>query len=379
MTAGARLRSGLIVIAVAVVAMFAYRFRIQRDLVDFDVYRTAAARAMHAEPLYRPEDGHFQFKYLPAFAVAMAPFAASGRETARASWYAMSVALLVLFVRHSVLALPDRRRPVQMLLWSTVLVTAKFWIKEVALGQTNLLLATLLMATFFAMQGRRPRLAGVLVALAVVVKPYAILFVPWVAWSAGLAAVGPIALVLAAALLLPAGLFGWHGNLEQLAGWYRTVTDTTAPNLVYPENVSFATMWAKWIGAGHAASRLAIASIAVSVIAAAFVVRRGRTVRVPRYLELGLLGLLVPLLSPQGWDYVLLLGLPAMVCLIDRLNELPSAWRAATLAAFAATSFTVFDLLGRALYTYFMTLSIVTVGAIVLLAGLIELRRRALA
>ena len=44
-------------------------------MVDFEVYRTAAARALDAEPLYRADDGHYQFKYLPAFALAMAPFA----------------------------------------------------------------------------------------------------------------------------------------------------------------------------------------------------------------------------------------------------------------------------------------------------------------
>ncbi len=33
-----------------------YRARIQREMVDFDVYRTAATRAMHAEPLYRQSE-----------------------------------------------------------------------------------------------------------------------------------------------------------------------------------------------------------------------------------------------------------------------------------------------------------------------------------
>ena len=43
--------------------------RTQRDgLVDFVVPRTAAERFLAHEPLYRPEDGHYQYKYLPAFA-----------------------------------------------------------------------------------------------------------------------------------------------------------------------------------------------------------------------------------------------------------------------------------------------------------------------
>ena len=70
----------------------------------------------------------------------------------------------------------------------------------------------------------------------------------------------------------------------------------------------------------------------------------------PAYLEFGLLMMLVPLLSPQGWDYVLLLATPAAVCLVDRFREMPRPWRIVTAVAFAFMSFTIFDLLGRTLY-----------------------------
>ena len=52
------------------------------------MYRTASVRALAAEPLYRPEDGHLtEYKYLPAFAFAMAPFGALPREAATVVWY----------------------------------------------------------------------------------------------------------------------------------------------------------------------------------------------------------------------------------------------------------------------------------------------------
>ena len=57
--------------------------RVEREMPDFGVYRTAATRALRAEPLYRAEDGHYQFKYLPAFAVAMAPFALLDPDAAK--------------------------------------------------------------------------------------------------------------------------------------------------------------------------------------------------------------------------------------------------------------------------------------------------------
>ncbi len=41
-----------------------YAKKIERRMPDYEVYRRAAARAARAEPLYRPSDGHYQFKFL---------------------------------------------------------------------------------------------------------------------------------------------------------------------------------------------------------------------------------------------------------------------------------------------------------------------------
>ena len=85
------------------------------------------------------------------------------------------------------------------------------------------------------------------------VKPYALVLLPWLAWTAGWRALVVFGLVLAAGLLLPAATYGWNGNLTLLHEWYRTVTDTTGPNLLGAETISFASMWAKWLGPGPTA------------------------------------------------------------------------------------------------------------------------------
>ena len=106
---------------------------------------------------------------------------------------------------------------------------------------------------------------------------------------------------------------------------------------------------------------------------------RRRHVAEPNYLEGAYFFVLVPLLSPQGWDYVLLIALPAYMCLVDRWHELSPNWRAAALTGFFLTSFTIFDLLRRPLYTHLMQLAAVSVGAMLIAACLIRLRWRAVA
>jgi hypothetical protein len=218
-----------------------------------------------------------------------------------------------------------------------------------------------------------------MVGVGVFVIPYAVILLPWLLPAAGLHGVVAAATVLIAGPLAPALVYGWAGNIDQVLGWYRTVTDTTAPNLLQPENVSLATMWAKWLGPGPVAGRLAVATVALALIVVAWAVWRRARVRLPAYLEFGLLMLLVPLISPQGWDYVLLVTTPAVVCLIDRFGEMTPPWRAVTAVAAGLMSFTIFDLLGRALYTRLMAVNIVSVAALALFVSLAHLRGRGVA
>jgi hypothetical protein len=359
-------------------AAIMYRARIQREMVDFDVYRTAAHRALAGEPLYRASDGHYQFKYLPAFALAMAPFALVDLEAAKVIWFGLSAGLLTAFVRWSVRGLPERRRPERILLWLTVLFMAKFYAHELTLGQTNILLGALLVGALLAVQVDLPNLAGVLIGAAAFVKPYALLLMPWLAFTYGFTAVLSGIGVLGFGLVLPALVYGWSGNVDLLVAWFKAVTGTTEGNLLGADNVSLAAMWAKWLGIGPPATALAtITTGAILGLVATVWVRRQQIAN-PDYLEFALLMLVVPLLSPQGWDYVLLLGTPAVVFLLDRWFEVGREWQVATALSLALMGLTVFDLMGRALYMQFMALSIVSVAAIGAAVALTHLRWRSL-
>jgi hypothetical protein len=374
-----RLKPFLVPIVLIIVAAALYQAKIRREMVDFGVYRTAGARARAAEPLYRAEDGHYQFKYLPAFALAMEPFASLEPDAAKTIWFAMSIGLLTAYVRWAVRALPERRRSETTLIWLTVILMAKFYGHELTLGQTNVLLGTLLVAALLAAQIDRPGLAGALIGAAAFVKPYALVLLPWLGVTYGIGAVGVSLVVVVAGLVLPAFVYGWSGNVQLLAGWLHTVTESTAPNLLVSDNISLAAMWAKWIGPGQAASALAIGSTIAALGLAAAVWWRRKGIDAPEYLEFALLMLFVPLLSPQGWDYVLLLATPAVVCLMDRWSEMSVGWRVSVGLALALMGLTVFDVMGRDLYTRFMTLSIVSVAALGVAAALASLRWKAIA
>lgn len=368
-----------LVFALIVVGLYGI-LRLERDeLVDFAVPRTAAARFVAHEPLYRPEDQHYQYKYFPAFALAMVPFTWMPKGVAEFTWFTLTVAMAWLLLHLSLTALPDRRTSARALFWLTLLLNGKFLVKELGFGQFNLPVALLLIGAVIAAQHGRLYTAGALVAAGVFVKPYALVLVPWLAWRLGWRALVPFGLVLGGGLLLPAAWYGWNGNVTLLQEWYRTVTETTGPNLMGPDNISFASMWAKWIDPGRPATALALASAIASVAAGIVLMSKWRRVSDPDYLEVAYFLVLVSLLSPQGWDYTLVIALPAYMCLVDRWPELSPNWRMVALAGFLLTSFTIFDLFGRSLFTLLMRWGAISVGAVLIAICLIHVRSRALA
>jgi hypothetical protein len=138
-------------------------------------------------------------------------------------------------------------------------------------------------------------------------------------------------------------------------------------------------MYAKWLGISVLSATLAAASALVLLVGVAMVFFRRRLVWAPEGLEGSLLLLLIPLLSPQGWDYVLLIATPAIIYLANYLDTLPRPMRALTVVAALTIGLSLFDLMGRAAYAAFMGAAVISVCALVLVGSLLTLRLKAVA
>ena len=361
----------------ALVALFAYK--VSAKMPDFEVYWRAGARALAAEPLYREEDEHYQLKYLPAFAVLAIPAGALPLPVAKAIWFGATVALIPVLLILSLELLPVRRKPAWLIGLLTFVLMAKFYGHELVLGQVNVLFAALIVSAVLLAANQRAVAAGLLVALAVVIKPYAVLFVPWLAAQRAVRALVCAAAGIAAALVLPAAVYGPRATLALHRDWWRTVSESTAPNLLNADNVSLAAMYAKWLGTGAAAAALAAITAAVLLAVAAMAFTWRRNLARPEGLEVSLLLTLIPLLSPQGWDYVFLLATPAVVYVVNYDRDLPSPLRIAVWIAMAIAAFTLYDIVGRRLYSGFMAWSMVSVCYLVVIGTLASLRWRKVA
>jgi len=365
--------------ALLAAALGAFVLRVSRDMHDSEVPWTAARRAAAAEPLYRAGDEHYQFKYLPAFAVLAIPLGVMPLAVAKGVWFVGSVALLVGLMTLSVRLLPEQRKPTTLLVVSAIVVLAKFYARELDMGQVNLPFAMTVTGALLAMKTKRDLLAATLIVLSIAIKPYGALLLPVVVARRQRVGIVAAAIGCLLLLLLPVPLYGWSGTVDLHESWWETVTETTAPNLLNPDNVSLASLYAKWLGMTFLSTILAAASALVLLAGVMMVFLRRRSIPFPEGLEGSLLLLLIPLLSPQGWDYVLLIATPAIVYLANYLDTLPGPLRVITVIAGLTIGLSLFDIMGRAAYAAFMGAGIISVCALVLVAALTTLRLKAVA
>jgi hypothetical protein len=295
---------------------------------------------------------------------------------AKGAWFAASAVLMLVLLGLSLRAMPEVHRPPAVVVVITFLAMAKFYAHELVLGQVNLLFAVIVVLAIVWLRSGKDAAAGLLLALAVVVKPYAMIFAPWLATRRNRTAFLTMAGGLLILLLLPAARYGWDGNLRLLGDWWHTVTATTAPNLTNPDNVSLSAMFTRWLGAESPAPILAAVAGAMLLVLTAIVIAGRGNLPVPETLEGSLLLLLIPLLSPQGWDYVFLIGTPAVMLLVNDLPSLPRGLRVATIVAIAVVALSIYDVMGRMAYSLFMRLSLITVCVVIEIAALIALRFR---
>lgn len=364
---------------VILTAVLVFVFRMSDGMRDFEVYWVGSRDAAAGEALYREDAGHYRYKYFPSFAVLAIPLGLMPLPVAKAVWFAASVVLLVLFINLSRQLLPEQRTSTAFIVTAVLLTLGKFFGRELALGQANLLFGVLALWAVLAMKSGRETLAGVLLAFTIAIKPYGVLFLPWLVARKERAGIVAAGIALAAIVVLPVPFYGVAGTIALYRDWWATVTETTASTLTSQDSVSFAGMYAKWLSPGPLATSLAVITSAGALAIVAAVFKRRSFVRFPEALEASLLLMLVPLLSPQGWDYVLLLAAPAIVLLANERDRLSPALRTAAIIAALTMGLSVFDLMGRSAYAAFMQLAPISVCASVLYASLYVMRVRKIA
>lgn len=356
-------------------------FRIESSMVDFEVNYTAGKRLKWGETLYRVEDEHFMFKYPPPAAILYVPLSYLPIGIAKAIWFflvILSSVAIVLLSRH---LFPENRRPAKWTLLIPVLVLTRYFFREIELGQINALItAILLIMTIVLIRSEKKQsrilevAGGILWGIAVVLKPYAVVFFPYFILRKKVIPAISGMLWICIALAIPIYYYGWNGNKVVLYEWITSLSQSTPRLTATQDNISIFALFAKWTDNAAWAVYPALFSIFVLGLFILLAINKRSKQNSPTALESSLILMCIPLVSPLGWDYTLLMALPGLMIIICHFFSLPELARWILAINLSVIFFSLYDIMGRELYASFMSFSVITLNFLILMAYLFYLR-----
>lgn len=357
-----------------------YRIGVRGDMTDFGVCYRNGRRVLDGETLYRASDGHLQFKYAPVAAFFYAPLSLLPWEAAKVVWYYLELGLLFGIFWLSFKLLPDRPKKPALVLAAAFLVLLKFIGREIELGQVNLLILFLLTSMIALTTRRKDAAAGVLWALSLFFKPYALVFLPYFLLKKRFKLVLAGAGVVLAGLALPALDYGLRGDWGVHGEWISSLSRSTPALTAAGDTASlYAFLWKAlpghpqlWVRILWIVFGLALGVLFLVMMGAA----RKRLRPAPEVLESAFLLILIPMASPLGWYYNYLYSAPAVILVICSLRELPKLGKWVVVADLIMIGASLSEVLGKSLFDFYRSYSLVVVNFLVGLAALAYLRLR---
>ena len=368
------------VVLLLAVLILGYFASIGRDSTDFGVCYKAGQRIKAGEMLYRPSDGHLQYKYAPVAADFYRLFAFFPWETAKVLWYLLSLAALAAtgWLTHKLI--PEPKKKAGMALGLAFLVMLKYLGRELQLGQVNILIILMLTAMSVLFSGKKDFWAGVVWGVSLIFKPYALVFLPYFALKKRLKVLlGGLAAVTVG-LILPAINYGLRGNWEILKAWKSSLSQSTPGLLTVGDNASLFAFVLKVSRGQWSPGVIAILGLSASAIGLGFLYmmfkKKTLDPRTSEVTELAFLFVLIPLFSPLGWYYNYLYGFLAVVIMLYRMGEFPAWLKGTAVVNFALIGGTLREVLGKTLFRFYTHHSLATLNFLVVLALLFYLQVR---
>jgi hypothetical protein len=380
-TMSSRRKTALFVLLGFLFFMSLFLIKVKDDMEDFEVNYKAGKRLLWGETLYRFEDEHFMFKYFPCSALLYVPVSYLPLPAAKAVWYSLVVlcSVFLFYFSHRLVFSPKKINGFLIML--PLLILARYFFREIELGQINALVTMILLLMVWLMSSGKDRssqknefFSGCLWGLATALKPYAFIFFPYFIMKRKWRAVFSGIVFIFLALLTPSLYYGFKGNLAVLKEWYATLSQSTPRLLSTWDNISLIGFFMKWTGNQALSLVLAGFVIGILVLLVLILVLKGSDVPRPEVLDSSILLICIPLVSPLGWDYTLLMSVLGVTILVYNIWNFSKLWKIVLLVNFFIIAFSIYDILGRELYGGFMTRSIPTLNFLLIIGYLASLR-----
>jgi hypothetical protein len=195
-------------------------------LSDFSVYHKAAGRLVTGENLYQGDmDGFYRYKYSPTAALYFVPLGFLPIHLAKVLYWIFlsAVVCLGLFLSFR-LANPDAKdeKPARQnnIILISALVMGVSIERELHLGQVNQLLLISYLSFILFLRARREILASLILAAGIFLKPFGLIFFPYLLARRKFTAVFFLLIFLVLLGMVPALFTGFGDLAGQFSGWF---------------------------------------------------------------------------------------------------------------------------------------------------------------
>jgi hypothetical protein len=360
---------------------------------DFRVVHRAATRVLHTENLYNFDDGHYLYKYSPFFAILAAPLGLFSFKLGEIIWLlVMCLCLAFILNRCKKMILGDKPPPPYLYLL-TVLFASKFLVREITLGQTDLLMLFFIFLFISFLDQGKEFLGGFFLSLSVLIKPVSLIFALYLLYKKKFKPVGYLIIFCILFLFIPAIIYGFSTNLKLLSGWKTIMSVSSPPLLAVDLNQSLFAFFYRFLTPTIQQVNLSTLSyttvsllIYVTIIGLFllffFLNRRSKFaekdfLRHPECIEYSLLLIFMSLFSPLGWVQNYSSTIIAAMILIYYVLSTKFRDRFITImliAFFILVDLINFEIVGRKFNDLSLYLSFITWGMFILITCLSKLR-----
>src|SRR5260370_25224358 len=193
---------------------------------DFNCHYRAAHRVLLGHAIYPPDDSD-RFLYAPLFAIAFAPLALLPRHLAQFVFFAVNAFSLIELIVGAGVILFGRERLPAALIVIPVLLSFRFIDNNFDHGQINLpTLALIVWAIIYADESRNAW-AGLMLAAAILIKPFALFAALHLCIRKHFAALGWAVVAGIALLIVPIVIFGPRGWIDQTSAYVTAISSMT--------------------------------------------------------------------------------------------------------------------------------------------------------
>lgn len=383
-----------IVLLIALVIFLSVSFQNSfHKMNDFKVTYRAASRLLNGGNLYNWEDGHYVYKYSPFFALLVAPFGLIPFSYAKILWMALMCASLFGVVRMGKYLVMGHRSPPRFFYFLSLLLIAKFLLREIELGQTDFLQLLFILSLFVFLEKEKEFLGGLFLALSVIIKLTPLIVVPYLIYKKRFRTLVWSFVFIFAFFFFPSLIYGFHGNLGLLSNWYEFLSLSSPPLIANDMNQSIFGMFYRFLTSSeynvnflsldpNVVNALIYVITIASYISLLLFSRLSRKteasfIHAQETVEYSFLLIFMALFSPLGWIQnfsSLVLASMVLVYYTFKTRFRDKTVNFLLISSFVLGSAINYETVGRRLNDLALYYSLITIGAILIVAALSRLR-----